>query len=112
MRNFDRSLSLSCKSSKNRSVPTLGLRAVVGGINGLQTKALDSMASEVGSRSVVLGVLEAPNAINALGAFALLHSTWEEMIFVFALISDLDIWLEETVHCRTPSFTKPCCETN
>jgi hypothetical protein len=57
------------------------------------------MCFEVRCCSSVLGILEAPYTTHALEAVALLCGTVKEVVFVFALISNLDIGFEETVYC-------------
>jgi hypothetical protein len=84
--------------------------AVEGSIDGLLPKAPDCMTTEIRRCSTVLQILEAPNAVYALAAFTFLHSTAKEMVFVFAVISNLDIWFEEAVYRRAPTFAESFCK--
>jgi hypothetical protein len=57
------------------------------------------MCFEVRCCSSVLGILEALYTMHALEAMALLSGTVKEVVFAFALISNLDIRFEETIYC-------------
>ncbi len=98
VRDLDRLLALSCKCSKDRRISGFGVRTVEGSIDGVLPKALDCVSFEIRCCSAVLRVLEALNAMYALEAFALLHSTLKEMVFAFALISNLDFRFEEAIY--------------
>jgi hypothetical protein len=84
--------------------------AVEGGIDSLLPKAPDCVTSEIRRCSTVLRILEAPNAVYTLEAFTFLRSTVEEMVFAFAVVSNLDIWFEEAVYRRAPTFAESFCK--
>jgi hypothetical protein len=84
--------------------------AIEGSIDGLLPKAPDCMTSEIRCCSTVLQILEALNAMYALEAFTFLCSTAKEMVFAFAVISNLDIWFEEAIYHQAPTFAESFCK--
>jgi hypothetical protein len=98
------------KSSKDRCVASFGLGTIESSIDSILPKALHGIAFQVRCCSSVLGVLEAPNAVDTLQALALFCSAVEEVILLFAGIPNYDFRFEEAIHGQAPSFAKSLCE--
>jgi len=109
VRDLDRPLALMSKSSKDKCVTSFGLGTVESSVDSVLPKALHSVAFQVRCCSVVLGVLEALNAMDTLQAPALFCSTVEEVILAFAGIPNCYFRFEEAIHGRAPFFAKSLC---
>ena len=66
VRDLDQPLALTSESSKDKCVVSFGLGTVESSIDSVLPKALHGVAFQVRCCSAVLGVLEAPNAMDTL----------------------------------------------
>jgi hypothetical protein len=101
MRIFDRLLTLTSEDSENRSRRSGPLDSLDGVVDRILAETLDRMVLEVGRGRLVLGILEAADALER--ALALASRTLEEVAESTIVILNKDVGLEEAIQGGAPS---------